>query len=89
MHATEAWPPNEKYGVVKKKVCHKSEKNALKNEDDLAELEIWYMCNNIMVNIFTKKNICLMLLYIAYMAIWMSNFDNFDIDQKPSKFAQR
>ena len=29
------------------------------------------------------------MFYIPDMAIWMSNFDNFDIDQKPSKFAQR
>jgi len=29
------------------------------------------------------------MLYIADMAIWMSYFDNFDIDQMPSKFAQR
>ena len=53
------------------------------------KLKIWHMCNNIMVNIFTKKNIFLILFYIAGIAIWMSNFDNFDIDQKPSKFAQR
>ena len=52
------------------------------------ELKIWHMCNHIIVNILTK-NIFFMLLYITDMAIWMSNFDNFDIDQKPSEFAQR
>jgi len=30
-----------------------------------------------------------MLIYIADMAIQMSNIDNFDIDQMSSKFAQR
>ena len=29
---------------------------------------------------FYKKNIFLILIYIADMAIWMSDFDNFDID---------
>ena len=29
------------------------------------------------------------LIYLADMAISMSNIDNFDIDQMPSKFAQR
>ena len=52
------------------------------------ELKTWYMCNNIMVDIFTK-NVFLMLLYTADMAIWMLNFDNFDIDQISSKLAQR
>ena len=43
------------------------------------------MCNNIMVNMFTKKKIS--MLYTADMT--MSYFDNFDIDQISSKFAQR
>ena len=37
------------------------------------------MCDNIMVNPFTKNNF-LFLINIADMAIQMSNFDNFDID---------
>jgi len=31
----------------------------------------------------------LLFLFIADMAIYMSNYDNFDIDQMFSKFAQR
>ena len=38
---------------------------------------------------FFKKNIFVILLYIANMAIQMSNFDNFDISQISPKFAQR
>ena len=38
---------------------------------------------------FYQKNIFHILIYIADMAIQMSNFDNFDIDQISSKFAQR
>ena len=38
---------------------------------------------------FYKKNIFLILIYIADMAILMSDFDNFDIDQMSSNFAQR
>ena len=45
------------------------------------------MINSIMVFIFTKKHISF-LINIADMAIQMSNFDNFDIDQMSSKFAQ-
>ena len=41
-----------------------------------------------MVNVFTK-NIFLILLFIADMAIQMCNFDNFDIGQMSQKFAQR
>ena len=46
------------------------------------------MRNNIMVFLFIK-NIFLTFIYIADMAIQMSNIDNFDIDQMSSKFAQR
>ena len=35
------------------------------------------------------KHIFLILLRIADMAIWMSNFDNFDIHLISSKLAQR
>ena len=40
-----------------------------------------------MVNLFTK-NIFLFFINIADMAIQMSIFDNFDIHQMSSKFAQ-
>ena len=45
------------------------------------------MCNNIIVLLFTKKNS--ILFDTADMANQMSSFDNFDIDQISSKFAQR
>ena len=38
--------------------------------------------------IFLRNDIFLFLIDIADMAIQMSNFDNFDIDQMSSKFAQ-
>ena len=38
---------------------------------------------------FLQKNIFLILIYIADMAILMSDFDNFNIDQMSSNFAQR
>ena len=38
---------------------------------------------------FYEKNIFLTLIYIADMAIQMSNIDNVDIGQMFSKFAQR
>ena len=38
---------------------------------------------------FYKKNIFLILLFIADMAIQRCNFDNFDIGQMSPKFAQR
>ena len=43
-----------------------------------------YMCNNIMVFLFTKKKFLLMI-YLADRAILMSIFDN---DQISSKLAQ-
>ena len=51
-------------------------------------MKTWYMSINIMVIIFTKKYFSF-LINIADIAIWMSDFDNFDIDQMSSKFAQR
>ena len=47
------------------------------------------MYNNIIVFFFLQKNISLIWTYIADMAILMSDFDNFDIDQMSSNFAQR
>ena len=46
------------------------------------------MFSNIMVFLFTK-NIFLILMYIAVRATQMCNFENQDIDQMSSKFAQR
>ena len=43
---------------------------------------------NILWYLFLQKNIFPFLINIADMAIQMSNFDNFDIDQMSSKFAQ-
>ena len=39
------------------------------------------MCNKIIVNLFTKEVFFFLLISIADMAVKMSNFDNFDIDQ--------
>ena len=44
--------------------------------------------HNIMVFIFTMK-FFLTMFYVVDMAILMSNFDDFDNDQKYSKHAQR
>ena len=38
---------------------------------------------------FYKKILFIDLIYIADIAIWMSSFDNFDIDQISSKLAHR
>ena len=74
---------------VLKKLLHKSEgKSAPKKEDDLAEswkLGTWVTASWFL---FLRKNIFLFLIDIADTAIWMSNFDNFDIGQMSSKFAQ-
>ena len=46
------------------------------------------MCNMIMVFLFTK-NVFHILIYLADMASYMSNFDNFDIHQISSKLPAR
>ena len=79
-----------KYAVVKKKVNHKREekmhskvKMTSQRAENLEHVQQQHGKH------FYKKNIFLKLFYIPDMAISMSNFDNFDIDQMPSKFAQR
>ena len=42
-------------------------------------MKTWYMNNTNMVFVFAKK-IFPIMIYVADMAILMSNFDNFDID---------
>ena len=75
------WIPPENMGWLKKKLTIKVKKKCTEEwRLPRKELKIWYMCNNIMVNIFQKKNIFLMLFPKADMVILMSNFDNFDID---------
>ena len=73
--------------MSQKKLLRKREvKSALKKEDDLAEswkfgtwlTALWYL---LLQKIF-------FLINTADTAIQMSNFDNFDIDQMSSKFAQ-
>ena len=64
-------------------------KNALKNEDDLAESRKLGTWEIILREILFQKKIFHILIYLVDMAIWMSNFDNFDIVQISSKFAQR
>ena len=46
------------------------------------------MCNNSMV-FFIIQDFFLIMIYVADMAISMSNFDNFDNDQISCKLAQR
>ena len=72
-----------------KRFSIKVKKNARKNEDDLAErwkLGTWttpIWCFLLQNKIFP------IMIYVADMAILMSNFDNFDNDQISWKFAQR
>ena len=73
----------------KKSLEWKWRKNALNNEDDLAESWKFSTCTTTSWEIFLQKNIFLILLYIADIAILMSNSDNFDINQISSKFVQR
>ena len=47
-------------------------------------MKTWYMNNINTVFVFAKKLFPIMI-YVAYMAILMSNFDNYQIS---SKFAQ-
>jgi len=59
-------------------------KKCTKNEDDLAErwkLGTWCL--------FLQKEKIPIMIYVADMAILMSNFDNFDQDQISRKLAQR
>ena len=80
---------NTEYWVSQKKLLHKSEgKTSLKKEDDLTEswkFDTWLTA---LRYLFLQKNLFLFLINIADMAILMSNFNNFDIDQMSSKFAQ-
>ena len=74
--------PKKSYSIKVKEKVHQ------KKEDDLAEswkfgtwvTALWYL--------FLQNNIFLFFIDIADMAIQMSNFDNFDVDQMSSKFAQ-
>ena len=78
------------YRVVNKKCSIKVMKKCTKNwRWPCRELKTWYMWNNITVFLFTKKYFFVILIYIADIGIRMSNIDNFDIDQLPSKFAER
>jgi len=43
-------------------------------------MKIWFICNNNLVFLFAKYFI-LIMIYVADMAILMSNFDYFDNDQ--------
>ena len=70
------------YRVIHKKVFRKSEekmhkKMKMKDENSVYEQHQYGIC-------FCKKNP--IMIYVADMAILMSNFDN---DQISSKFAQR
>ena len=76
--------------MVKKKVFHKSEgkmhkkmKMTLQRAKNLVHAKQHYGVS------YYEKNIFLTLIYMADMAIWMANIDNFEVDQMSSKFAQR
>ena len=62
---------------------HKKLKMALQRAKNLVHVKQHYSVS------FYKKNIFHILIYIADMAILMSNIDNFDSDQMSSNFAQR
>ena len=47
------------------------------------------MCNNVMVFFYKEKYSLYFDFYVIDIAISMSDFDNFDIDQISSKLAQR
>ena len=72
-----------------KRFSIKVKKKCTKNEDDLAEkwklgkwtIPIWCL--------FLQKNFFSFAIYVADMAILMSDFDNFDNDQISWKLAQR
>ena len=67
--------------MIKKKFTIKvKEKIYQKREMASQRAEIWFMCNNMMVNNFYEKIFFLKLLHIAHMTIQMSNVDSFDID---------
>ena len=76
-------------GWSKKSIPYKWRKNTQKNEGDPAESWKLGTCETRLWWFFLHKNIYLFLIYLADMAIWISNIDNFDIDQMSSKFAQR
>ena len=61
---------------------HKKVKMTLQRAKNFADVKHHYGIS------FCKKKDFFILIYIADMAIQMSNIDNFDIDQMPSKFAQ-
>ena len=76
--------------MVKKKVNHKGEeKMHLKVKMTSQRAENLVYAQQHLGKHFLQKKCFQILLDIADMAIWMSKFDNFDIGQKPSKFAQR
>ena len=78
------------YRVIHKKVLHKSEekkhekmKMTKQLDENLAHEQHQYgVC-------FCKKKIFPFMVYVADMAILMSDFDNFDHDQISWKLAQR
>ena len=78
------------YGVIHKKLFHKSDEKMLnKNEDHLAEIWKLGTYETILRLILFQKKILHILIYLVDLAIWMCNFENFDIVQISSKFAQR
>ena len=75
--------------MSQKKLLHKDEaKSAPKKEDDLVESWKFGTWLTALQYLFLQKNILVFFINIADMAIQMSIFDNFDIHQMSSKFAQ-
>ena len=90
---------SSKYRVVNKKVLHKSQekmhqkiKMTLQRAKNSVYVKQRYgLFYSVLWCFFLqkKKTVFPILFYTADMAIWMSNIDNFDIDQMSSKFGQR
>ena len=76
--------------MVKKKVNHKREEkmhSKVKMTSQRAENLVHMQQHR--GKHYYKKNVLVIWFFLADIAIWMSNSVNFDIDQIPSKLAQR
>ena len=82
----------KRFSINVKKKCKKkwrsSQKNARENEDDRRKMTIWHKYNFNVVFLFAWNNFQIMI-FLADMAFWMSNFDDFNNPQISWKLAQR
>ena len=63
--------------------------NTRKNEDDLVETWKFGTSSITIKCVFLHRNDFQILIILADMAFWMSNYGDFDNGQIPWKFAQR